>query len=148
MSSHFSSYQSSDWKKCKITVFYQPIILSLPILTDIQNRQWNNHELKATACFLVGRNDDSTRHKALGLEELNLESRDVQKSIGTEDASTTVLVFGKRLSSRLYMQYIQGVMGDSSDVRLEYKLSPRFAISVDTGTVDSGMNILWSLEKD
>ena len=90
----------------------------------------------------------SRLQKALGLEELNLESRDVQKSIGTEDASTTVLVFGKRLSSRLYMQYIQGVMGDSSDVRLEYKLSPRFAISVDTGTVDSGMDILWSLEKD
>ncbi|MGV8891776.1 MAG: translocation/assembly module TamB domain-containing protein [Burkholderiaceae bacterium] len=47
---------------------------------------------------------------------------------------TTVLTFGKRISSRAFLTYEQGVSGASTLVKLRYMLSKRFSVQAETGT--------------
>ncbi len=66
----------------------------------------------------------------------------VAQSIGIDEfgigraqgLETTVLTFGKRISSRAFLTYEQGVSGASTLVKLRYQLSKRFSLQAETGT--------------
>lgn len=82
-----------------------------------------------------------------GLEELNVESKD-SNNLQSEGGTDTVLVIGKSLTPKIYLQFLQGVMEATSAIRLQYFLSPRFTTSIETGTDGLGGDIIFSTEKD
>lgn len=64
---------------------------------------------------------------AAGLEEVSL------KGAGTLES--TVITLGKRLSSRAYLTYEQGLAGTEALVRIQYTLTPRLSLRAQAGTV-------------
>ncbi len=58
-------------------------------------------------------------------------------------AQTDVLTIGKRLSSRLYVSYEQGLRGVWNLVRIQYDISNRLALRAQTGT-ENAVDLLWS----
>lgn len=85
--------------------------------------------------------------RSLGIEEINLESRPLQKTINTT-GNDTALVLGKRLSKRVYLQYVQNMMDPASTIRLKYALSPKFSTSIESGTEGIGGDLIFTVEKD
>jgi translocation and assembly module TamB len=83
----------------------------------------------------------------LGLEEFSLGSRETHK-ISTQGGTDTVLILGKPLSKKLYLQYLQSVMEPVTTVKLKYSLSPYFSTSIETGTEGLGADLTFSMEKD
>lgn len=84
----------------------------------------------------------------LGLNELNLESTETfNPTTGAVD-STTSVVIGKQLSPNLYAHYSVGLFAPLSILNLRYQLSKRFAIQSETSSMDSGADLLYSIERD
>lgn len=72
---------------------------------------------------------------SLGLDELGLS-----QAAGLE---STVVTFGKRLSSRAYLSFEQGATSASSLVKLRYKLNPKITLQFQTGT-NTALDVLYS----
>jgi translocation and assembly module TamB len=64
---------------------------------------------------------------AAGLEEVSL------RGAGTLEG--TVLTLGKRLSSRAYLSYEQGLFGAETLAKINYTLTPRISVRAQAGTV-------------
>jgi translocation and assembly module TamB len=64
---------------------------------------------------------------AAGLEEVSL------RGAGTLEG--TVLTLGKRLSSRAYLSYEQGLSGAETLAKINYTLTPRISVRAQAGTV-------------
>lgn len=62
---------------------------------------------------------------AAGLEEIGLK--------GSGGVENTVLALGKRLSSRAYLSYEQGLAGASSLIKINYTLSKRLSVKAQAG---------------
>ncbi len=86
--------------------------------------------------------------KNLQLEEFNLESKPTNKTFYTQGGADTVLVIGKSLSQKLYLQYLQSIMDPVATIRLKYFLSRFFTASAETGTEGVGGDLTFSMEKD
>ena len=90
----------------------------------------------------------------LNLQELGLESLEPQNAINDETPlANTVLVVGKRLSSRIYLQYIRGLLESSENdplnlVRLKYALGKHWALSLETGNLGQGADLSFSVSRD
>lgn len=92
--------------------------------------------------------------KTLGLSELNVES--VQTFDPTANQNTggvvgnTSLVVGKQLAENLSVHYSTSLnlLNPVSTFNLRYKLSKRFAIQSETSTIDTGADLLYSIERD
>ncbi|MBU0588874.1 MAG: translocation/assembly module TamB domain-containing protein [Gammaproteobacteria bacterium] len=65
--------------------------------------------------------------QAAGLEEVSL------RGAGTLEG--TVLTLGKRLSSRAYLSYEQGLSGAQTLAKINYMLTPRISVRAQAGTV-------------
>ncbi len=106
--------------------------------------------LSQTAFLIAGSANPVIEHlqENFGLEEFNIETRETHKSLTTQGATDTVLVLGKSLSRKLYLQYLQSVLEPISTVRLKYALTPSFSASVETGTEGMGGDLIYSVEKD
>ncbi|HXH54619.1 MAG TPA: translocation/assembly module TamB domain-containing protein [Gammaproteobacteria bacterium] len=86
--------------------------------------------------------------KNLKLEELNLESKPTTKTFYTPGGNDTVLVVGKSLSEKWYLQYLQSIIEPVSTIRLKYFLSRLFTVSADTGTEGVGGDLTFIMEKN
>ncbi|HEV2524534.1 MAG TPA: translocation/assembly module TamB domain-containing protein, partial [Gammaproteobacteria bacterium] len=86
--------------------------------------------------------------KNLKLEEFNLESKPTNKTFYTQGGADTVLVVGKSLSEKLYLQYLQSIIEPIATIRLKYFLSRLFTASAETGTEGIGGDLTFSMEKD
>jgi translocation and assembly module TamB len=64
---------------------------------------------------------------AAGLEEVSLR--------GAGTLQGTVLTLGKRLSSRAYLSYEQGLSGAETLAKINYTLTPRISVRAQAGTV-------------
>lgn len=86
----------------------------------------------------------------LGIEEFSFESREgAQKKISTQGGTDTILVVGKSLSSKFYLQYLQSMVKRVTTIRLKYFLSPCITASIETGTEeDMGGDLTFSMERD
>lgn len=73
--------------------------------------------------------------QAAGLDEVG-----IGRAPGLE---STVLTLGKRLSSRAFLSYEQGVSGAATLVKLRYQLSRRLSLQAETGT-SSAFDLLYS----
>jgi translocation and assembly module TamB len=72
--------------------------------------------------------------RASGLDEL---------SFSGGDASSTSLVFGKRLSSRLYLSYVKSISGLLDVARLTYNITSRWSLRADAGS-ESAVDVLYT----
>ena len=86
--------------------------------------------------------------KNLKLEEFNLESKPTNKTFYTQGGADTVLVVGKSLSQKLYLQYLQSIIEPIATIRLKYFLSRFFTASAETGTEGIGGDLTFSMEKN
>ncbi|MDD5365497.1 MAG: translocation/assembly module TamB domain-containing protein [Gallionellaceae bacterium] len=97
-------------------------------MADTGSREFDALQLAAGA--LLGAGESVTLQQriahAAGLEEVSL------KGAGTLESS--VLTLGKRLSSRAYLSYEQGLLGTSALVKINYTLSRRLSLRTQAGT--------------
>ncbi len=117
--------------------------------------------LRQAASTLLG-NDDGTLSggigQALGIDVLAVGSvRDTGPTSAIADrgmlgaqttgtlgsvAQSDVVTIGKRLSSRLYVSYEQGLRGVWNLVRIQYDISNRLSLRAQTGT-ENAVDLLW-----
>ena len=117
--------------------------------------------LRQAASTLLG-NDDGTLSggigQALGIDVLAVGSvRDAGPTSAIADrgmlgaqttgtlgsvAQSDVVTIGKRLSSRLYVSYEQGLRGVWNLVRIQYDISNRLSLRAQTGT-ENAVDLLW-----
>jgi translocation and assembly module TamB len=90
---------------------------------------------------------------ALGLTQATMITNQVgqnlgldQLSVGGSNQSTTSLVAGKQVNSRLYVRYAYGVFTEIGNLLLRYRLSERLTIEAGTGESES-MDLLYMVEK-
>lgn len=72
--------------------------------------------------------------RAAGLDEF---------SFSGGDASSASLVFGKRLSSRLYLSYVKSISGLLDVARLTYDITSRWSLRAEAGT-ESAVDVLYT----
>ena len=77
--------------------------------------------------------------QATGLDEVGIK--------GQGSLEDTVLTLGKRLSSRAYLSYEQGLAGLGTLVRLSYTLSRRWSVKAQTGR-ENTVDLFYTLEFD
>ncbi|TCV89059.1 translocation/assembly module TamB domain-containing protein [Sulfurirhabdus autotrophica] len=86
--------------------------------------------LQAAAGALLAAGDSVSLQQKIahsaGLEEVSLS--------GAGGLESTVLTLGKRLSSRAYLSYEQGLTGVSSIVKINYTLTKRISVRAQAGT--------------
>ena len=58
-----------------------------------------------------------------------------------------MLTLGKRISSRAFLSYEQGVSGASTLVKLRYQLSKRLSLQAETGT-STALDLLYTWSFD
>ena len=90
---------------------------------------------------------------ALGLTQAALITNQVGQNLGLDqlsvagsNQSTTSLVAGKQVNSRLYVRYAYGVFTEIGNLLLRYRLSERLTIEAGTGESQS-MDLLYMVEK-
>lgn len=90
---------------------------------------------------------------ALGLRQAARITNQIGQAFGLDQlevagsgGSTTALVAGKQVSSRLYVRYAYGVFSQLGSVLLRYRLSRRLTLETSTGETQS-MDILYLVEK-
>ena len=85
----------------------------------------------------------------LGIEEFSIGSRATQNSFATGDGTDTVLVVGKSLTKKIYLQYLQSVMEPIGTIKLKYFFNSQFTTSIETSTEDDiGADLTFSMETD
>jgi translocation and assembly module TamB len=90
---------------------------------------------------------------ALGLRQAARITNQIGQAFGLDQlevtgdgSSTTALVAGKQVSSRLYVRYAYGVFSQLGAILLRYKLSRRLTLETSTGESQS-MDLLYIVEK-
>lgn len=90
---------------------------------------------------------------ALGLRQATRITNQIGQAFGLDQlevagdgSSTTALVAGKQVSSRLYVRYAYGVFSQLGSVLLRYRLSRRLTLETSTGESKS-MDLLYIVEK-
>lgn len=118
--------------------------------TQTANTNETNQFTSQTAFVLAGTANPVIEQlqESFGLEEFNVESREIHKNFATQGATDTVLVLGKALSKKFYLQYLQSLLEPISTVRLKYFLTPQITVSTETGSEGLGGDLIFSLERD
>jgi translocation and assembly module TamB len=84
----------------------------------------------------------------LGID-FNLENNSAYNQKTNQNADKTAFVVGKALSKRLYLSYNMGLsQTDSNVVTLKYLLTQMFSIQVNASMTGSGIDLLYTHEKD
>lgn len=99
--------------------------------------------LQTAAGALLARGQSATLETriahAAGLDEFALS--------GSGGLESTVLTLGKRLSSKAYLSFEQGLTGASNLVKINYTLTPRLSVRAQTGT-DSAVDLFYTFSFD
>ncbi|WP_296888877.1 translocation/assembly module TamB domain-containing protein [Thiobacillus sp.] len=80
-------------------------------------------------------------------EFLSIDNFEVRGGDNPEDISTTVVSVGKRINSKLMMNYEQSLDGLEQIVKAIYQFSPKFRVEVTTGS-NTGLDVFYTLEYD
>ena len=78
----------------------------------------------------------------LGVDQIGIET---EAGAGTAGAA---FVVGKYLTPRLYVSYGLGLLDSVSTMKLEYLLSSRWRLSTESSTVESGGDLVYTIERD
>jgi translocation and assembly module TamB len=87
--------------------------------------------------------------KTFGLSEMNVESVQTFDQDTGNTVGKTSLVLGKQITPNLYAHYSTSfdLLNPVSTFHLRYKLSKRFSIQSETSTIDTGADLLYSIER-
>lgn len=110
-------------------------------IEDSKGNEFNALQAAAGALLAAGESvtlQQSIAHAA-GLEEISLK--------GTGGLESTVLTLGKRLSSRAYLSFEQGLSGADSLVKINYTLTKRLSVRVQAG-VTPALDLFYSFSFD
>ncbi|WP_025916061.1 translocation/assembly module TamB domain-containing protein [Herminiimonas sp. CN] len=99
--------------------------------------------LSAAANALFGASQGASLQARLA-QSVGLDEVGIGRAQGLE---STVLTLGKRLSSRAFLSYEQGVSGAAALVKLRYQLSRRLSLQAETGT-SSALDLLYTWSFD
>lgn len=118
-------------------------LVSTPSVSDTEKLSWlvlghgtesasgsQFDALSAAANALFGAAQGASLQARLA-QSIGLDEVGIGRAQGLE---STVLTLGKRLSSRAFLTYEQGVSGASTLVKLRYQLSRRLSLQAETGT--------------
>lgn len=118
-------------------------LVSTPSVSDTEKLSWlvlghgtdsasgNQFDaLSAAANALFGAAQGASLQARLA-QSIGLDEVGIGRAQGLE---STVLTLGKRISSRAFLTYEQGVSGASTLVKLRYQLTPRLSLQAETGT--------------
>lgn len=131
-------------------------LISTPTLPDSEKLSWLvlGHGLneaggqefdlmQLAAGALLGAGESVTLQQriahAAGLEEVSLK--------GAGSLESTVLTLGKRLSSRAYLSYEQGLAGSEALVKINYTLTRRLSLRAQAGT-PSALDLFYTFSFD
>ena len=99
--------------------------------------------LAAAASALFGATQGASLQARLA-STIGLDQFGIARAKGLE---STVLTLGKRISSRAYLSYEQGVSGATSLVKLRYTLNKRLTLEAQTGT-SSALDLMYNWSFD
>ncbi len=131
-------------------------LISTPSLPDSEKLSWlvlghgineaGGQEfdlMQLAAGALLGAGESVTLQQriahAAGLEEVSLK--------GAGSLESTVLTLGKRLSSRAYLSYEQGLAGSEALVKINYTLTRRVSLRAQAGT-NSALDLFYTFSFD
>jgi translocation and assembly module TamB len=88
----------------------------------------------------------------LGLTELNVEtvqSFDPNADLNESNVSgNTSLVLGKKLTRNLSLHYSIGLFNPVSILNLRYQINKHFSLQTEASSIDTGGDVLYSIERD
>ena len=84
---------------------------------------------------------------SLGFSELGIESSSVLDQLGNPMRQQTNFVIGKRFSDRTYVRYGIGIDNQVSSLQLQYQLSRMWYIRLDSSSLDTGVDIFYTIER-
>ncbi|MDQ3186302.1 MAG: translocation/assembly module TamB domain-containing protein [Pseudomonadota bacterium] len=131
-------------------------LVSTPVVPDVEKLSWialgRPSDAKADASLLfaaagaiLGGQSGGITNKisqALGVDELTI------RQAGTRDIlAGQIGVVGKRLSSRAYISYEQGLTAAAGLTKLTYSLTPKFTVVTRAG-IDNAIDVLYTLRFD
>jgi len=131
-------------------------LVSSPVVPDTEKLSWlvlghgiedtkgnDINALQVAAGALLAAGDSVTLQQgiahAAGLEEVSLK--------GAGGLESTVITLGKRLSSRAYLSFEQGLSGADSLVKINYMLTKRLSVRVQAGTTPA-LDLFYSFSFD
>lgn len=134
----------------------QADILSMLILGKPANQaNKSGAQLLLTAVSALNLNSGSKGLKLLSqLKEnlgidVNIASNTQYNQKSNESTDSTAVVVGKSLSKRLYLSYNVGLsQSDSNVLTLKYLLNKFFSVQVNASTSGSGIDLLYTCQKD
>jgi autotransporter translocation and assembly factor TamB len=146
-----------------ITLYSEPSLSQVDVLSYLilgipsaQATGNNNQALLSAASALNLGGSSTSLHsitqniqKTFGLSELNVESvQSFDQNTGGVVGKTS-LVVGKQIAPNLYVNYSTSfsLLNPVSTFHLRYKLSKRFSIQSETSTIDTGADLLYSIER-
>ena len=93
--------------------------------------------------------------KHLGLAELGLTTNSIETKPKDSDnndksiiSAKTALALGKYLSPSLYIGYSIGILDQMSTFKVRYRLWKNFILQTETSTLDTGVDLLYSIARD
>ncbi|MDD2701913.1 MAG: translocation/assembly module TamB domain-containing protein [Sideroxydans sp.] len=119
-------------------------LVSTPVVPDAEKLSWivlgrvpesgsiDSSLLLAAAGNLLGGQSVGQLGRSLGVDELSLRQRETGDALQNQ-----VVTVGKRLSSRAYLSYEQGLSDVGGLTKFTYTLTPRITIVTRTGTEDA-----------
>ncbi len=90
----------------------------------------------------------SSLQKSLGLTELNVESVQTIDPTTGGIAQTSSVVVGKQLTKKLYVHSSIGIFDHVPVFNLRYQLSKHWSVQSETSKIDSGGDLLYSIERE
>jgi translocation and assembly module TamB len=102
--------------------------------------------LQVMAGALLSQSESASLQGKLA-EALAIDSFDVRGGDNAENISSTVVSVGKRINSRLTMNYEQSLDGLEQVVKAIYQFSPKIRVEATTGS-SNGVDVFYTLEYD
>lgn len=119
-------------------------LVSIPNVPDAEKLSWmvlgrvpdssgiDSSLLLSAASNILGGGSASKIARVVGVDELSL-----QQKAGGDALTGQVVTVGKRLNSRAYLSYEQGLSASAGITKFTYTLNPRVTIVTRTGTEDA-----------
>jgi translocation and assembly module TamB len=134
-------------------------LVSTPTVPDSEKLSWivagrslesggvDTSVLLAAAGSILGGQSTGQLTQALGVDEISIRESDTGETDG-DFLDNQIGVVGKRLSSRAYLSYEQGLTAASTAVtKLTYSLTPKIKVVTQAGT-DSAIDIFYTIQFD
>lgn len=86
--------------------------------------------------------------QTFGLDVLNVETASQYNSSQNTMTNSTALVIGKKLSSKLFVDYSIGLMQGTNVLKVKYLLAPRWMFQTETDGTNQGVDIIYSITKN